>query len=83
MALDILRAALRPPSDVALVCAMWKLPGWRDCPVCAELHLWRYHRWVCSGLAANRGGVAYFCLCHSFLLQKIRAKATNRIVAFA
>ena len=57
MALDILRAALRPPSDVALVCTRQQLHGRRDCPVCAELHYRRNHWWVYPGLAVNRGGV--------------------------
>ena len=79
MALDTLWAAVWVPPDVALVCTGWKLHGQRSCPACTELHYWRCHWRVYPGLAANRGGMAYFCLCHPFLLQKIKAKAANRI----
>lgn len=57
MALDTLRAAVWPPSDVPLDRAGRRLPGWRDCPVCVELHYRRRNRWFCSGMAADRGGV--------------------------
>ena len=53
MALDTLRAALWPPSDVALVCTGQQLHGRRDCPVCAELHYRRNHRRGYPGLAAT------------------------------
>ena len=57
MALDTLWATVWPPSDVPLDRAGRRLPGWRDRPVCAELHPGRDHRRFCSGLAADRGGV--------------------------
>lgn len=57
MALDTLRAAVWPPSDVPLDRAGRRLPGWRDRPVRAELHSGRDHRRFCSGLAADRGSV--------------------------
>ena len=57
MALDTLRAAVWPPSDVPLDRAGRRFPGWRGCPVCIELHYrrcdWRFR----SGLAADCGGV--------------------------
>ena len=57
MALDTLRAAVWPPSDVPLDRAGRRLPGWRDRAVRADLHSgWDYRRF-CSGLAADRGGV--------------------------
>lgn len=57
MALDTLRASVWPPSDVPLDRAGWWLPGWRDRPVCIELHYrWR-DRWFRSDMAANCGGV--------------------------
>ena len=57
MALDTLRATVWPPSDVPLDRAGRRLPGWRDRPVCIELHYRRRDRWFCSGMAADRGGV--------------------------
>lgn len=57
MALDTLQVAVWTPSDVSLDRAGRRLPGWRDCPVRAELHSGRDHRRFCSGLAADRGGV--------------------------
>ena len=57
MALDTLRTAVWPPSDVPLDRAGRRLSGWRDCPVCTELHSGRDHRRFCSGLAADRGSV--------------------------
>ena len=57
MALDTLRAAVWPPSDVPLDRAGRRLPGWRDRPVRVELHYRRRDRWFCSGMAADRGGV--------------------------
>ena len=57
MALDTLWAAVWPPSDVPLDCAGRQLPGWRDRPVCAELHYRRRDRWFHSGVAADRGSV--------------------------
>ena len=57
MALDTLRAAVWSPSDVPLDRAGRRLPGWRDCPVCAELHYrWR-DWWLCPCMAADCGGV--------------------------
>ena len=57
MALDTLRAAVWPLSDVPLDRTGRRLPGWRDRPICAELHSrWRDRR-LCLGLAVNRGGV--------------------------
>ena len=53
MALDTLRAAVWPPSDVPLDRAGRRLPGWRDRPVCIEL----YYRWFRSGMASDRGGL--------------------------
>ena len=57
MALDTLRAAVWTPSDVPLDRAGRRLPGWRDRPVCIELHYRRRNRWFRSGMAADRGGV--------------------------
>lgn len=57
MALDTLRAAVWPPSDVPLDRAGRQLPGWRDHPVCAELH-YRWRDWrLCPCMAADCGGV--------------------------
>ena len=57
MALDTLRAAVWPPSDVPLDRAGRRLPGWRDCPVCVELHYRRRNRWFRAGMAADRSSV--------------------------
>lgn len=57
MALDTLRAAVWPPSDVSLDRAGRRLSEWRDRPVCVELHYRRRDRWFRSGMAADRGGV--------------------------
>ena len=57
MALDTLRAAVWPPSDVSLDRAWRRLPGWRDRPVCVELYYRRRDRWVHSGMAADCGSV--------------------------
>ena len=57
MALDTLRAAVWTPSDVPLDRTRWRLPGWRDCPVCIELHYRRRDRRFRSGMAADRGSV--------------------------
>ena len=57
MALDTLRAAVWPPSDVPLDRAGRRLPGWRDRPVCIELYYRRRDRWFCSGMAADCGSV--------------------------
>ena len=57
MALDTLRAAVWTPSDVPLDRTRWRLPGWRDCPVCIELHYRRRDRWFRSGMAADRSGM--------------------------
>ena len=57
MALDTLRATVWPPSDVPLDRAGRRLPGWRDRPVCVELHYRRRDWWFRSGMAVDRGGV--------------------------
>ena len=57
MALDTLRAAVWPPSDVPLDRAGRRLPGWRDRPVCIELYYRWCDRWFHSGMAVDRGGV--------------------------
>ena len=57
MALDTLRATVWPPSDVPLVRAGRRLPGWRDRPVRVELHYRRRDRRFRSGMAADRGSV--------------------------
>ena len=57
MALDTLRVAVWTPSDVPLDRAGRQLPGWRDRPVCIELHYRRRDWWFRSGMAADRGGV--------------------------
>lgn len=57
MALDTLRAAVWPPSDVPLDCAGRRLPGWRNRPVCIELYYRRRDRWFRSGMAVDCGGV--------------------------
>ena len=57
MALDTQRAAVWPLSDVALDRTGRRLPGWRDRPICAELHSrWRDRRFR-PGMASDRGGV--------------------------
>ena len=57
MALDTLRAAVWTPSDVPLDRAGRRLPGWRDRPVCAELHNWRRDRRLRPGMAVDCGSV--------------------------
>ena len=57
MALDTLRAAVWPPSDVPLDRAGRRLPGWRNRPVCIELHYRRRDRRFRSGMAADRSGM--------------------------
>ena len=57
MALDTLRAAVWPPSDVPLDRAGRRLPGWRDRPVYIELYYRWCDRWFHSGMAVDRGGV--------------------------
>ena len=57
MVMDTLRAAVRHLAAASLDHTGRRLHGWRDCPVCAELHPGRDHRRFCSGLAADRGGV--------------------------
>ena len=57
MALDTLRAAVWPPSDVPLDYAGRRFPGWRDRPVCAELHNWRRDRRLRPGMAVDCGSV--------------------------
>ena len=57
MALDTLRAAVWPPSDVPLDRAGRRLPGWRDRLVCIELYYRWCDRWFHSGMAVDRGGV--------------------------
>ena len=57
MALDTLRAAIWTPSDVPLDRAGRRLPGWRDRPVCAELHNWRRDRRLRPGMAVDCGSV--------------------------
>lgn len=57
MALDTLRVAVWPPSDVPLDRAGRRLPGWRDRPVCIELYYRWCDRWFHSGMAVDRGGV--------------------------
>lgn len=57
MALDTLWAAVWTPSDVPLDRAWRRLPGWRDRPVCVELHYRRRDRRFRSGMAADCGSV--------------------------
>jgi hypothetical protein len=57
MALDTLRVAVWPPSDVPLDRAGRWLPGWRDHLICIELYYRRRDRRFRSGVAADRGGV--------------------------
>ena len=57
MVMDTLRAAVRHLAAASLDHTGRRLHGWRDRPVCAELHPGRDHRRFCSGLAADRGGV--------------------------
>ena len=57
MALDTLRAAVWTSSDVSLNRAGRRLPGWRDRPVCVELHYRRRDRRFRSGMAADCGSV--------------------------
>ena len=56
MALDTLRAAVWPPSDVPLDRAGRRLLRRRDCTVRAELYHRRCDRRIHPGLAADRGG---------------------------
>ena len=57
MALDTLRAAIWPPSDVPLDRAGRRLHRWRDRLVCVKLHYRRRDRRFRSGMAADRGSV--------------------------
>ena len=57
MALDTLRPALQPPSDVPLDHTGRRLPGWSDRPVCPQLHSGRCDRRLRPGMAADRGRV--------------------------
>ena len=57
MALDTLRVAVWPPSDVPLDRTRWRLLGWRDRPVRAEFRSGRDYRRLRAGLAVDRGGV--------------------------
>ena len=57
MALDTLRVAVWPPSDVPLDRAGRRFPGLRDRPVRVELHYRRRDRRFRSGMAADRGSV--------------------------
>ena len=57
MALDTLRVAVWTPSDVPLDRAGRQLPGWRDRPVCIELHYRRRDRRFRSGMAVDCGGM--------------------------
>ena len=57
MALDTLRVAVWTPSDVPLDRTGWRLPGWRDCPVCIELYYRRRDRRFRSGMAVDCGGM--------------------------
>ena len=59
LALDTLRAAVWPPSDVPLDRAGRRLPGWRDRPVCVELYYRWCDWWFRSSLAAYCGDVVY------------------------
>lgn len=56
MALDTLRAALRPPSDVPVDRAGQRVLWRRDRTVRAELYYWRRDRRLHPGLAADRSG---------------------------
>ena len=57
MALDTLRATVRHLAAAPLDHTGRRLPWWRDCLICAELHSrWR-DRQLCLGLAADCGGV--------------------------
>ena len=57
MVMDALRAAVRHLAASSLDHTGWRLSGWRDRAVRAELHSgWDYRR-LCSGLAADCGGV--------------------------
>ena len=57
MALDTLRPALWPPSDVPLDRTGRRLPGNRDCPLCLKLYHRRRDWWFRFGLAADRSRV--------------------------
>ena len=57
MALDTLRAAIWPPSDVPLDRAGRRLHRWRDRLVCVKLHYRRRDWWFRPSMAADRGGV--------------------------
>ena len=57
MALDTLRAAVWPPSDVPLDRAGQRLPGRRDRPVRTEFYYRRRDWRLCPCMAADCGGV--------------------------
>jgi len=57
MVMDTLRAAVRHLAAVPLDHTGRRLSGRRDRAVRAELHSGWDHRRLCSGLAADRGGV--------------------------
>lgn len=57
MVMDTLRAAVRHLAASSLDHTGWRLSGQRDRPVRAEFHSGWDHRRLCSGLAADRGGV--------------------------
>lgn len=80
MALDTLRAAVWPPSDVPLDRAGRRLPGWRDRPVCIELYYWWCDRWFHSGMAVDRGSVV--CAADGvpadYRMTSIKSKALGR-----
>ena len=57
MALDTLRAAIWPPSDVPLDRAGRRLHRWRDRLVCVKLHYRRRNWWFRPGMAADRSSV--------------------------
>jgi hypothetical protein len=73
MVMDTLRAAVRHLAAPPLNRAGRRLSGRRDRPVCAEPHSgWDYRR-LCSGLAADRGGVVYIYSYSQIVWYKKRA----------
>ena len=57
VALDTLRSAVWPPSDVPLDRAGRRLPGWRNRPVCTEFYYWWRDRRFRSDVAVDCGGM--------------------------
>ena len=57
MVMDALRAAVRHLAAASLDHTGRRLHGWRDRPVCVELHYRRRNWWFRFGMAIDRGSV--------------------------